>query len=166
VRRRPALQTPGHLAASNIEHLLAKTMKQPQKNRSLVTTCQTSGSASLTSVCEHQPTSPPPRSQHASFGPPSSCGNPTTTLPMAHCNLSGPSTAAQLRRTLLDGLQQQPSLSFSSAVGRRHRQAPPTTTLAEYFFYSSASSSSLLSKQPEPGFERDWPVPDDDVHYC
>ncbi len=126
-----------------------------QKQRSLVSS-QTSG-PSLTSRCA-QPTQPQP--QHASFGPPSSDSTFSTT--MAHCTLSGPSTAAQLRRIF----HRPPSLHFSKVSQHRHTYITPTTT---YFFSSPSSKPSQpdpLACQPEPGFERDWPVSDDEVHYC
>ncbi|KAB5545628.1 hypothetical protein GE09DRAFT_214901 [Coniochaeta sp. 2T2.1] len=158
-------------------------MKQPQRNRSLVTTCSPSASSPLTSACERQPTTI--NSQHASFGSSSSSSDhsPTTTTPtMAHCTLSGPSTAAQLRRTF--PCLPSPLVHFSTVRRQqhhRHAYTPPTTstTSAHNFFSPDETSSSALSpfspavaiplllcRQPEPGFERDWPVPDDDVHYC
>ncbi|KAJ9155986.1 hypothetical protein NKR19_g4266 [Coniochaeta hoffmannii] len=119
--------------------------------------------SSLASRCGLQPTATT-KPQQASFGPLSNCGSETQT--MVHCTLSGPSTAAQLR-CIFHG----PHLHFFSTVNRQHHyrhSSTPTTTLFSLSPSSafSASPTLLVFQQPEPGFERDWPVPDDDVHYC
>lgn len=125
-----------------------------QEHRSLVTN-QMSG-PSPSSRC------PPPASQHAPFETSSSRDGPS--LSMAHCTLSGPSTAAALRRILYT----PSSVHISTVFGNHRTDIDPTTA----YFFSSPTSSALsklpdrLACQPEPEFERDWPVPDDEVHYC
>lgn len=130
------------------------TMSSPNQ-RSIVPS-QTSD-PSLISRCA-QPT--PPQPQHASFGPPGSDSSFRTT--MAHCTLSGPSTAAELRRIF----HRPPSLHFSPVSRQYHTYITPTTTISVSSPSSAFSTRDYLACQPEPGFERDWPVPDDDVHYC
>ncbi|OIW29681.1 hypothetical protein CONLIGDRAFT_340223 [Coniochaeta ligniaria NRRL 30616] len=161
--RPPASGTPSeaNVPQQSHEHLPSlpstfsaiKPTMSSQKQRNLVPS-QMPGPPSLASRCT-QPTSPQP--QHASFGPPSSDSSLITT--MAHCTLSGPSTAAQLRR-IFHG---PPSLHFPTVSRHHHTYITPTTT---HFFSSPSSDPSRPACLPEPGFERDWPVPDDDVHYC
>lgn len=147
-----ALQAPQHLPST---FSAIKPTMSSQKQRNLVPS-QTSGPP-LDSRCAHPTTTQP---QHASFGPPSSDSSPTHT--MAHCILSGPSTAAELRR-IFHG---PPSPRFSTVSRYRHIYVPPTTTTCFSSPSSVLSTPGRLACQSEPGFERDWPVPDDEVHYC
>lgn len=127
------------LRATSHQNLTMNT----QKKRSLAAT-QTSGPSLISQ-------SSPPR-QPASFGPRSSDSSKDNLTTMAHCTLSGPSTAAELRHLL-------------SSVNRHHHTHASTTT---YCLFASPSSSFLASQPPGPAWERDWPPPelDDEVHYC
>jgi hypothetical protein len=142
------------------EHLLTNLIMNHQKKRSLVSS-RPSGPSLTTSRCL-QPTPP---HQHASFGPRSSDSSVNSVPTMAHCTLSGPCTAAELRHHILTA--SRPLLHFST-VNRFHRHNH-TYINPTYSLFSSPSSDALsppLACHPEPGFERDWPVPDDEVHYC
>ncbi|RKU44948.1 hypothetical protein DL546_005875 [Coniochaeta pulveracea] len=97
-------------------------------------------------------------SQPASFGTlsgGSSDKKPEKILSMAHCTLSGPSTAAQSRL-----------ITSHSLHSVNHRQQHAHIT---FFSPSSLSFSHRqpLSPRKDPGWERDWPpAADDDFNYC